>query len=75
MAERIKWGRPTLAAETAAMVTVLASILRVTVMAAAAEVVAAVAAAVAALRVRMGLPKQAAELDPHKPVDPDPGRP
>jgi len=28
----------------------------------------------AALRVRMGPPKQAAELDPHKPVDPDPGR-
>ncbi len=76
MAERIKWGRPTLAAETAAMVMVLASILRVAVMAAAvaavAEVVAAVAAA--ALRVRMGLPKQAAELDPHKPVDTDPGR-
>ncbi len=52
--------------------TVLAFILRVTVMAAAvvaaaavaaaAEVVAAVAAA--ALRVRMGPPKQAAELDP-----------
>jgi hypothetical protein len=65
-----------LAAETAATVTVLAFILRVTVMAAAvaatAEVVAAVAAAV--LRVRMGPPKQAAELDPHKPVDPDPGR-
>ncbi len=61
--------------------TVLAFILRVTVMAAAvvaaAEVVAAVAAvaaAAAALRVRMGPPKQAAELDPHKPVDPDPGR-
>ncbi len=80
VAERIKWGRPTLAAETAA--TVLASILRVTLMAAAAEVVAAVAAAAevvaavaaAALRVRMGPPKQTAELDPHKPVDPDPGR-
>jgi len=53
--ERIKWGRPTLAAETAATVTVLVSILRVTVMFPAAEVVASVAAA-AALRVRMGLP-------------------
>jgi hypothetical protein len=78
VAERIKWGRPTLAAETAATVTVLTSILRVMVMAAAAEVVVAVAAAavaaVAVLRVRMGTPKQAAELDPHKPVDPDPGR-
>ena len=80
VAERIKWGRPTLAAEMAATVTVLASILRVTVMAAAVVAVAAVAAAaevvaaVAALRVRMGAPKQAAELDPHKPVDPDPGR-
>ncbi len=63
VAEHIKWGRPTLAVETAATGTVLASILRVTVMAAA-----------AALRVRMGLPKQAAKLDPHKPVDPDPGR-
>jgi hypothetical protein len=73
VAECIKWGRPTLAAETAATVTVLASLLRVTVMAAAAEVVASVAAA-GALRVRMGLPKQAAELDPHKPVDPVPGR-
>ncbi len=73
VAERIKWGRPTLAAETAATVTVLASLLRVTVMSAAAEVVASVAAA-AALRVRMGLPKQAAELDPHKPVDQVPGR-
>jgi transcriptional regulator of nitric oxide reductase len=80
VAERIKWGRPTLAAETAATVTVLVCILRVTVMAAAvvaaaAEAVAAeAAAAAAALRVRMGPPKQAAELDPHKPVDPDPGR-
>ena len=68
VAERIKWGRPTLAAETAVTVTVLAFILQVTVMA------AAEAAAAAALRVRMGPPKQAAELDPHKPVDPDPGR-
>ncbi len=77
VAERIKWGRPTLAAETAATVTVLVCILRVTVkaaaVAAAAEAVA-VEVAAAALRVRMGPPKQAAELDPHKPVDPDPGR-
>jgi negative regulator of sigma E activity len=43
------------------------------VMAAPVVAAAAVMAAVA-LRVRMGLPKQAAELDPHKPVDPDPGR-
>ena len=85
VAERIKWGRPTLAAETAATVTVLVCILRVTVTAAAVVAAAAVAAAAgavaaeaataaAALRVRMGPPKQAAELDPHKPVDPDPGR-
>jgi hypothetical protein len=64
-------------------VTVLVCILRVTVTAAAVVAAAAVAAAAgavaaeaaaAALRVRMGPPKQAAELDPHKPVDPDPGR-
>jgi hypothetical protein len=36
--------------------------------------VAMVAAAAAVLRVRMGLTKQAAELDLHKPVDPDPCR-
>ena len=41
---------------------------------AAAAAVVAVVAAAAVLRVRMGPPKQAAELDPHKPVDPDPGR-
>jgi hypothetical protein len=74
VAERIKWGRPTLAAQTAATVMVLASILRVTVMAAAAAVAVAGVASAAAPRERMGPPKQAAELDPHKPVDPDPGR-
>jgi hypothetical protein len=48
---------------------VAAAALAAAALAAAAEVVAAVA-----LRIRMGPPKQAAELDPHKPVDPDPGR-
>jgi hypothetical protein len=93
LVERIKWGRPTLAAEK---VTVLASLLQTkemaTAVATAAEVAEAVSVvcnkdastvtlaavspasvsvvAAAALRVRMGLTKQAEELDPHKPVDP-----
>jgi hypothetical protein len=57
---------------------ILASLLQTMEMAAAAVAVAAevaaMVAAAAVLRVRMGLTKQAAELDPHKLVDPDPGR-
>ncbi len=58
VAEGIKWGRPTLAAQT---VTVLASILRVTVMATAAAVAVA-AKVVAAPRVRIKVWWHAATL-------------